>query len=395
LKSIRVVIFSRILEGTHLVKESIATSNFLLLNFRTHFGSRSPSMPRFADNWVVDKCMFDYVGGGVCACCGFSHLFIPGGFEGMVASMTDLETDAAEHEINAAKASPWPPDMRDQIWSDRLLLRFRMKKEMKKYRSSLEGIVKDDTRNGKINIEDAIPILKKFCINDLTPNEVRRIFQLPRSELTELLRSKYNICSAYAVVFCTVVSFYSSSFISHCFITLCHPHLRLRALKICSTLLFESTQVEQVANFEKTGYPVDARSGLRGNYEEKFEKELTFAKAGPGFCLKIATGTGDNWKVDEEVLLMFLRRMVSLAGPTLLERAPKCSYDDEDKDKHNHKDDREADNASENNELNVTSFRSDRRVVRLLIARYWADRLIEKYCCKIEKGKQQKTEAEQ
>lgn len=84
----------------------------------------------------------------------------------MVATMTDLETDAAQHEINAAKASPWPPDMRDQIWSDRLLLRFRMKKEMKKYRSFLEGIVQDDTQDGKNNIEDAIPILQHFCISD-------------------------------------------------------------------------------------------------------------------------------------------------------------------------------------------------------------------------------------
>mmetsp|Transcript_32414 Transcript_32414/g.58588 ORF Transcript_32414/g.58588 Transcript_32414/m.58588 type:complete len:192 (-) Transcript_32414:594-1169(-) len=167
-------------------------------------------MPRFADNWVVDKCMFDYVQGGSCACCGFPHLFAPGGFEGMVNSMSDLETDAAANEINAAKSSPWPPEMRDQIWGDRLLLRFKMKKEMKVYRAFLEGVVRgdaenDETGNGEINIKDAIGVLQNFCINELSPRQVRGIFQLPRSELTEVLKSKYKICSAYAVVFCTVV----------------------------------------------------------------------------------------------------------------------------------------------------------------------------------------------
>lgn len=177
---------------------------------------------------------------------------------------------------------------------------------------------------------------------------------MPRSELTEDLKSRYKICSAYAVVFCTVV--------------------------------------EQVANFKMTGYPVDARSGSRdNNYEEIFEKELNFAKFGPGFCLKIATGTDDDSKVEENVLLMFLRRMVSLAGPTLLERAPKCSYDDEGNDKHNNDGDGDADGASEKNESNVTSFRSDRRVIRLLIARYWADRLIEKYNAVRKKKTEQRT----
>lgn len=330
-------------------------------------------MARFEDQWVVDKCMFDYVSGGACACCGFTHLFTPtGGFEGMVNTMTDLETDAARHEINAAKASPWPPDMRDQIWSDRLLLRFRMKKGMKNYRSFLEGILKEETDSDEVNIKDAIPILQHFCKNELTPKEIRGIFQLPRSELTEDLKSKYKICSAYAVVFCTVV-------ISCALLPLVTLHPQ--PMPIVDTVSLTSLsfslryQVEQVANFKATRYPVDARSGSEDdNYEERFEKDLKFEKLGPGFCLKITTGGDDNSEVDEGVLLMFLERMVSLAGPTLLARAPKASQGDGDSD-----DDGEVDGASEKNESNVTSFRSDRRVARLLIARHWADRLIQKY----------------
>lgn len=160
-----------------------------------------------------------------------------------------------------------------------------------------------------------------------------------------------------------------------------------------------AAQVEQVANFKLTGYPVDARSGFGGNnYEEIFEKELSFVKVGPGFCLKIVKGKDDDLEVDEEVLLMFLRRMVSLSGPTLLTRAVKCSYNDEGDTKHDNESEGDADGASEKSESNVTSFRSDRRVIRLLIARYWADRLIDKYkgfCARVNKQQTEDTAAEQ
>ena len=152
-------------------------------------------MPRFTDKWVLDKCMFDYVQGGSCACCGFPHLFAPGGLEGMINAMSDLETDSKTHEINAAKISPWPEDMRDQIWGDRLLLRFKMKKEMKDYRGFLEEVVTahnnnvannvdtksdiddDNDDESNINIQDAIPILQQFCTTQLTPYDLHQIFQ--------------------------------------------------------------------------------------------------------------------------------------------------------------------------------------------------------------------------
>ena len=258
--------------------------------------------------------------------------------------MSDLETDTATQEINAAKASPWPPDMRDQIWSDRLLLRFKMKKDMKVYRSFLESIVKDNDNaldnNTDVDKRD-IPILHNFCTNELSPKELRQIFQLPRSELIEILNSKYKICGAYGVVFCTVS--------------------------------------EQVVNSKVTGYGIDARhSPGDDNSEEIFEKELKYKKVGPGFCLDITTqdANGDDM-VNDEVLNIFLHRMVNLAGPTLLNRAPKTSHQNDDEGSDSDKDG--SDGAEEEDEPNIPSFRSDRRVIRLFIARYWADRLIEKY----------------
>ena len=326
-------------------------------------------MPRFTDKWVVDKCMFDYVAGGDCACCGFPHLFAPGGIEGLVNAMSDLETDTAAKEIDAARSSPWPPDMRDQIWSDRLLLRFKMKKEMKGYRAFLERIVATTTTTtttttedvcdtvvamGVRNPPDPVPLLHRFCTSELTPRQLRRMFQLPRSELAEALKDRYKICSAYSVVYCSVL--------------------------------------DQVANFKVTGYGVDARR--RGGNEddgseEEFERMLKFER-NAGFCLDVVVPTTSSndrgndrvdgmveceWKVDDDVLLKFLRRMASLAGPTLLARAARNDGGGGGSDR----DGSEGGEIEKDDAANTTSFRSDRRVIRLMIARYWADRLIEKY----------------
>lgn len=334
-------------------------------------------MPRFTDNWVVDRTMFDYVNGGSCACCGFSHLFNPGGLKGLIDSMSDLETDSAARELNAARTSPWPPDMRDQIWSDRLLLRYRMKKDMGGYKRFFEEVAaataeakdggNDATTNGDAGGDDsdssdegkgtddmkrAMDVLVEFCRTDLGPKELRRIFQLPRSEVGEILKSKYKMCSAYAVVICAVV--------------------------------------EQVANLKVTGYGIDARSGSGGtrngvegleHAEEEFERVMNYDKRGPGFCLPISKKdeTTNDFVVNDEAVSTFVKRMVSLGGPTLLAREAKVarSLDEDD-------DEGDADGADEaENEVDespsVPSFRSDRRVVRLLIARHWADKIIDSY----------------
>lgn len=340
---------------------TIIKDSCLLASVPNAIGDVGSRMPRFSDQWVVDKVMFDYVNGGECTCCGFAHIFNPQGLEGMINAMSDLETDAAAKELNAAKASPWPSDMRDHIWSDRLLLRFRMKKEMKRYRSFLKEIVLIDSGRqiceDDVDVKDAIPILHKFCTNDLPAKKLREVFQMPRSELTEVLKSRYKICSAYAVLFCSVV--------------------------------------EQLANFKVTKYPIDARSNSGADNEEVlFENELKYVKIGPGFTLNVVTknpsdNCGDGGlSINDDVLLVFLNRVVSLAGPTLLARAGKVHRDDDDDDD----DDVDRDNpVGSETENNVTSFRSDRRVARLLIARYWADSLIELY----EKAKQNPQDPEE
>lgn len=272
-------------------------------------------MPKFSDNWVVDRTMFEFVNGGSCACCSFPNLY-PDGVAGMINAISDLETDAAQAEIKAAERSPWPPDMREQVWSDRVRLRHKLKKEMRAYQSFWE---------------DEGEQFQDWIRNDLQPKQLRKMLQIPRSEVTERLKGKYNIHSAFGTVLCAVI--------------------------------------EQVAHFKDTKYPVDAR----GDTEVAFEQNLVFDRRG-GFTMRISDKDG-NYK--ENVLQIWFDRMKSLGGPKLLGRAKKTSDTDDDEEGG-------ADDAAQDDDGGAgPSFRSDRRIIRLLIARYWADSLMQKY--KIEK----------
>lgn len=263
-------------------------------------------MPKFADQWVVDKTLFDFVSGGSCGCCG-RGFFLPDGIEGMINAISDLETDAANAEIRASEQSPWPPDMREQVWSDRVRLRVKMKKEMGIY-STFWG------KHGETFTE--------WCLS-LDPKILKKVFQIPRAEVIERVNTHYGIHSAFGKVLTAVT--------------------------------------EQVAHFHDTKYPPDGR----GDSEIAFEKALHFDRRG-GFTLKVVDKEGN---LQDDIIHIWLKRMASLGGPILLERTPKNVGNDEG-----------ADDAEEDTKNAAKpSFRMDRRVVRLLIARSWADALMQKF----------------
>mmetsp|Transcript_8853 Transcript_8853/g.14730 ORF Transcript_8853/g.14730 Transcript_8853/m.14730 type:complete len:286 (-) Transcript_8853:86-943(-) len=265
-------------------------------------------MPKYSDEWVVDKTLFEYVNGGSCGCCG-RGFFLPDGVDGMIQAMSDLETDAANAEIKASAQSPWPVEMREQVWSDRVRLRHKMKKEMGTYEQFW------------VTDGDAF---SEWC-RTVEPKSIKKLLQIPRSEILERLNNHYGIHSAFAEV--------------------------LKA--VC----------EQVAKFKDTKYPTDAR----GASEIAFEQELYYDRRG-GFTIKVMDEEG---LLQEDVLAVWLSRLKSLGGPVLLERSPK-KVDNGGGD---------SGGADETEDKNAPkpSFRSDRRIVRLLIARYWADALIKKY----------------
>jgi hypothetical protein len=281
-------------------------------------------MPRFGDRWVVDRTLFDFVNGGSCACCGFNH-FLPGGTKDMIMSMSDLETDAANAEVSALQTSPWPANMRDQVWGDRLKLRHLMKKEMGRHAAFWNEHATELQEWGR-------------------HHPLQSIFQMPRAEITERVKADYGIHSAFAVVLCTVV--------------------------------------EQVAHFPLTELPTDAR----GESETAFERALHFDRRRGGFTLALRDPhTGE---LDQDVLQIWWNRMQSLGGPKLLDRAAASaatkkpnggsSSDDEEQGDADEGLKQQSD-PEEDEPSTGPSFRSDRRIIRLLIARYWADQMMKKF----------------
>jgi hypothetical protein len=277
-------------------------------------------MGRFTDDWLIDRTLFDYVQGGSCACCSFAS-FMPNGTAGLIESMSELETDAANAEVAALDQLPWPPDMRDQVWMERIRLRLKLKTAMKDYKEFYE-------QHG-----DSY----EHWFQQQAPSRLKKLFQLPRTEVTDRLKEEYSIHAAFGTVLCAVV--------------------------------------EQVAHFEMTGYPTDGR----GEAETNFEACLSFGRRGGfgldfGLTKSITTNSSagqQEQELDPEMVQMWFRRHQSLGGPKLLDRNPKISEE-------GGADDVDAD-AEPSSGAAGPSFRADRRVIRVLIARNWADVLQRTY----------------
>jgi len=290
-------------------------------------------MPKFSDNWVVDKTLFEYVSGGSCACCSAVNLFNPEGLKGMINAISDLETDAANSELKAAEKSPWPPGLRDCVWADRLRIRHKMKKEMYIYKEFCNMYCKDDVKMWLCNDEE-------FGIVKL-----KKLFQIPRSEVAEIIEHKYSVASHFKIVLCSVM--------------------------------------EQVQHFKDTKYDTDGR----GIEEIAFENNLKYDRR-MGFTIPLLpekkkkknNNNGSVVVLNLDILCMFLDMMYSLGGPKLLARGPKSTTTTivdvvDNDDDHGDADDPEV--GAE--EVSSPSFRADRRIIRLLIARYWADLIMNAY----------------
>jgi len=124
-----------------------------------------------------------------------------------------------------------------------------------------------------------------------------------------------------------------------------------------------------VVHFKDTKYPTDAR----GESEIAFEGVLHYDRRG-GFTLK--GFLNKDRTLNEEVLDIWMKRMESLGGPKLLERGPSTSHRSHEDDDDDGNDTGGVDDVQERDPEDTKpgpSFRVDRRVIRLIIARYWAD----------------------
>jgi hypothetical protein len=169
----------------------------------------------------------------------------------------------------------------------------------------------------------------QWCKNHL--RLMKKLLQMPRSEVMEKVKTQYGIHSAFGIVVCTVT--------------------------------------EQVANYSLTGYSTDAI----GEAESAFEESLVLDRR-CGLTMKIVRQDGS---IDEEVLQVLLNRIQSLGGPKLLERGVSKSEEGG------------ADDGVQEGQKGP-SFRSDRRIVRLIVARHWADALRNKYLKDVQKDTEQR-----
>jgi hypothetical protein len=97
----------------------------------------------------------------------------------------------------------------------------------------------------------------------------------------------------------------------------------------------------------------------------------------------------DTESVNEEVLQTWFRQMQSLGGPKLLERGVKSRTEDDDDD--NDGEEGGADGPAAASASAGSSFQSDRRLLRLLIARYWADIFQKRYIADREEKNEETT----
>ena len=408
-------------------------------------------MPRFSDEWVMDRVLFDYVSGGSCACCGISHaMFLPNGTNDLITSMTDLETDQMNNEIDILNHQnhPWPKPLRDQIWCDRVKLKQKLKSSISKYTTFWDQhgtaftewlmFIPSSSSSSSTSAATTTSIHHTTTINKMEnrtdtndtkkidpPSKVQllqRCLQMSRDELISYIQQEYNLHSAYMVVLTAVI--------------------------------------EQVAHFPETKYPMDSircrnststTTGSSSLMNDKnpnlstndylaelhFEQILQFGRM-TGFTLPIIeqklkeakdndTDSGHFIQIiRQDVLQVLLDRIRTLGNAKLLGRGPstttsmKKAIIGSTNKRSNHKniedddDDQEDDDIDEADDddddydvdgptrigslvedslvdnisssspsskcaIPTPSFQSDRRMIRLILARYWADVLIKRY----------------
>jgi hypothetical protein len=127
--------------------------------------------------------------------------------------------------------------------------------------------------------------------------------------------------------------------------------------------------VEQVANFKLTKYETDAR----GAHEIEFEKALRYDRFG-GFTMDVVQECDNGeTQMNQETLSILLTTIQNLGGEKLLHRGPSSQLQGDDNEENGG-----ADDAVKEKVHATQSFRSDRRIARLIIARFWADQIMAK-----------------
>lgn len=317
-------------------------------------------MPRFSDEWVIDRVLFDYVAGGSCACCSInSALFLPNGTADLIGAVTDLESDQANAEVAALSNHPWPLELRDQVWSDRVKIRLKLKQEMPKYAefwNTYNRPIATDTNTTAANSSTTNISFSDWCLAN--GRTVAQCCQVPRSEILDyVVHEHYGIHSAYKVVLCAVLEQVANFGLTAYESDAPAPHSSSISSKHGNT----------VEEGDDTGGLLLVR--MDDNAEFQFERALQFGRRTGGFSIPLWDSTTES--INQDMMRTWLQRFHSLGGPKLFGVRQRGEEEEDD------------DDSPESEPSKPTpsgpSFQSDRRLLRLLIARYWGDILIKKY----------------
>ena len=130
-----------------------------------------------------------------------------------------------------------------------------------------------------------------------------------------------------------------------------------------------------MAGFKLTEYPPDGRGSMELDFEQKL---LVYDRRG-GFTMPIVS-EGEDGVLQEELLQIWLKRMKALGGRKLLERGQSSSTNKSSDGTEDNDDEGDPDGPTAVQSKSATpSFASDRRIIRLVIARIFADLLQEKF----------------
>lgn len=226
-----------------------------------------------------------------------------------------LCSDVETDDGEKEKLSPWPKFMVEEVWADRVKFRRILKEGIPRYR--------------KLN-EDFLDEMMDWWVN-LDTRTRKRCFMMPKEELIMQFDNTFDFKTAYRVVLCSVV--------------------------------------EQVQHFDATGYRAD------GATDGEIVLEGVLMKK------KGAWTVDPDYYDTEEGCQFFFDMMRQLGGDHLMPKRPQELREESEQAKAMAENQAGSDEEGDVNEQTQTTqtFRGDRRLVRLLIFRYFADQAWRKF----------------
>lgn len=275
----------------------------------------------FTDGWVIDRTLFDHARLGNRDCCG-GCISMMASSPLMLELCTDLDTDDRRKDALAH----FPPCMKAEIDRDRLAIRLQLKNALPRYQSFVGSSL---TRFAAWWA--TVPLARK-----------QSICVMPMAEVAVLYATQLDMRGAYNTVsqpkpHKSATDMQFSNLNHH------YNHQLLVAL------------LEQVRHFQETGYAHDGAI----EPEVAFERALTVKRGALGLTpeyLQSATG--------------FRELLGFIGGPKLLLPHSKRRTE-------------ESTSASASiitsSKTATSCFRGDRRLIRLVVARYLVDRAIRQF----------------